>query len=198
MDWNVKENGKYLLWVFVPYPRVPKSDSFSLLSPILGGLMVLSYAGSWGQKAVAAIAMTIPLALTAELLGLLKKAEISGNRIAAGITVNRGMLRAVFFWGIGYPCVALISCAASTWYIPVVHPFLMLPVPAALLAEVFRYQKQQKLTLWGGIGMLAMVPISLWMVTIGPMERFMTYHLMSLGAGYAVVLLLLIVYCLAP
>lgn len=241
MDWNLKENRKYLLlqlafcaliphgvlwliqtgsagaslspaekeslanfflsqwlpfWmVFLSYLRVQKRDTVSLLPAILGGLLVISYYGSWE---IPAIAMTIPLVLLMELSALLKKAEASQNRILAAVASNREMLRAFFFWTIGYPCIALISCEASTWYIPVVHPFLMLPAPAALLAEVFHYQKQQKLTLWGGIGMLAMVPVSLYLVTIGPMERFMAFHLMSLGAGFAIVFLLLIVYKLVP
>lgn len=181
--------------VFLPYLRVQKKDTVSLLPTILGGLLIASYYGRWEIRA---IAMTMPLVLVMELSALLKRAEASKSRIPAALASDRGMLRAFFFWGIGYPCIALISCEASTWYIPAVSPFLMLPVPAALLAEVFRYQKQQKLTLWGGIGMLAMVPVSLYLVTIGPMARFMAYHLMSLGAGFGIVFLLLIVYSLVP
>lgn len=240
MDWNLKENRRYLLllagvcglipqgvlwllcvesvcaslspaeagsladffvcqWIpfwlaFLSYLRLQKKDTFSLLPGILGSLIILSLAGRAEKASVQAIARTIPLILAVELSALLKKGELSRNGVLSGIAADRGMLRAFFFWSMVFPCVALISCEASRCYIPVVSPFLMLPVPAALLADIFHYQNKQPPTIWGGIGMLAMVPIALWLVTIGPMGKFKAYHRMSLGTGFALLFLLLIVY----
>ena len=179
---------------FFSYWRLQKRDTFSLLPAIAGAVILLSYLGRFAQKSILTIGLIIPLILITELFAWLKNLESSGKKFLAGIAADRGALRAFFFWAVEYLCITLISCEACTWDRTVASPFLTFPIPAMLLIAVFRQQKSQPLTIWGCIGMLIMVPLSLFLVTVGPMEQFKTYHLVCLGIGYVVVFLLLIVY----
>lgn len=179
---------------FLSYLRLQKRDTFSLLPAIAEVVIPLSYLGRFAQKSILTIGLIIPLILIAELFAFLKNMESSGKKFLAGIAADRGVLRAFFFWAVEYLCITLISCEACIWDRTVVSPFLTLPIPAMLMIAVFRQQKSQPLTIWGCIGMLIMVPLSLFLVTVGPMEQFKTYHLACLGIGYVIVFLLLIVY----
>lgn len=178
----------------ISYLRLQKKDNFSLLPAISFALILLTFLPRFQQTSVLTIALTIPLILAVELTALLKKTEFSKNKVLAGISADRRLIRVFFFWSVVFHCVAFISCEACTWHITVVSPFLMFPIPGILLFDVFRHQKDQPPTVWGVIGMLAMVPLSLFLVTIGPMERFKVYHLMSLGIGYVSLFVMLIVY----
>lgn len=240
MDWDMKENRKYLLlllaccgvvphgilsllqmeavssslspaetesyanfficewlpfWMaFLSYLRLQKRDRFSLLPAIAGAVILLSYLDRFAQRSLLTLGLIIPLILAAELFALLKYMESSVNKVLAGIAADRRSLRAFFFWAVEYLCVILISCEACIWDRTVVSPFLTLPIPTMLMIAVFRQQKSQPLTIWGLIGMLILVPLSLFLVTVGPMEQFKAYHLACLGIGYVIVFLLLIVY----
>lgn len=178
----------------ISYLRLQKRDTVSLLPAILGLGVILSFLPFFPRRSVMALTGVFPLMLMMELSALLKAGEASRNRFFAGIAANRGMLRAFLFWGIALPCLAILAANASTWYIPVVSPFLTLPLPAILLADLFRQQNRSPLTLSGLLAMLLMVPASLFLVTIGPMARFQNYHLMGLGIGYGILFALLIIY----
>lgn len=237
MDWDMKENRKYLFFLLVccgavphgilsllqmesvsaslspaqaesytnffvcewmpfwmailSYWRTQKRDTFSLLPALAGAVILLSYLGRIAQKSILTIGLIIPLILIAELFALLKNMEASGKKVLAGIAADRAALRAFFFWAVEYLCITLISCEACTWDRTVASPFLTLPVPAMLLVAVFR---RKNMTVWGCVGILILAPLSLFLVTVGPMAQFKTYHLVCLGIGYAVVFLLLIVY----
>ncbi len=178
----------------IAYLRVQKMDDFSLIPPLCAAVIIITFLPRFDQRSVVTIALTIPLILAEELTGLLKKGESSKNKILAGISADRGVLRAFWFWSVFFLFVVLISCRACTFERTVVSPFQMLPIPGVLLFDVFRHQKLRSPTIWGMIGVLAVVPLSLFLVTIGPMAQFKLYHLMSLGIGYAMLFLLLIVY----
>lgn len=176
------------------YLRVQKRDSFSPLPILLAAGIILSFLPRFERESVLTLLWSLPLILVVELSALLKKLETSSRCIPAGIAADRRLLRSFFFWTLGFIGLAHISCEASTFYITVVSPFLMLPVPGILLFDVFRRQSDRPPTVWGFLGMLAMVPGALLLVTIGPMEKFKIYHLMSLGVGFVILFLLMLVY----
>lgn len=178
----------------IAYLRLQKMDRFSLLPALCVGLILLSFLPRFSRSSIEAVALVLPLMLAVECTAVLRRLKRSGNKLLAGLGADRRMLRAVGFWAIGFPCVAFIGCEASAWYMAAVSPFLMLPIPGVLLFDVLRHQKAQPPTLWGVVGMLLMVPVSLYLVTIGPMERFKVYHLMAMGAGFAILFLILVVY----
>lgn len=179
---------------FISYLRLQKMDNFSWMPAICASVIVLTYLPGFEQASVMTVALAIPLILTVELSGLLKKAESSNNQIFAAIASDRGILRAFYYWSVVFLCVVLISCKACTFDRTIVSPFQMLPVPGILLFDVFRHQQKRPPALWSVIGMLAVIPLSLFLVTIGPMEQFKVYHLMSLGVGHGLLFLMLIVY----
>lgn len=178
----------------ISYLRLQKMDKFSLLPSACVAVILLTFLPRFSRSSLEAVALVLPLMLVVECTALLGKLEASGNQVLAGLGADRRMLRAFCFWSIGFTCVALIGCKASAYYMTAVSPFMMLPIPGVLLFEIFRHQKEQPPTLWGVVGMLLMVPVSLYLVTIGPMERFKVYHLMSLGSGFAILFLILVVY----
>lgn len=178
----------------IAYLRLQKTDRFSLLPALCAGVIVLTFLPGYPRKSITTIAFTIPLMLPVEYSALLKAGISSPNKLLAGIAANRELLQAFWFWSLVFPCVVLISCEACTWYRAIVSPFQMLPIPGVLLFDVFRHQKNQPPTIWGFLGMLPTVPLSLFLVTIGPMAQFKFYHLMCLGIGYALLFLMLIVY----
>lgn len=180
--------------VFIAYLRLQKQDSFSPLPAICAGMILLSYLPRFHSPSVLALMLTVPLILLMELSAFLKTAEASANPFLRAIAADRGILRAFSFWSVLFPCMALLSCRACTFPRTVVSPFLMLPIPGVLLFDVFRHQKAQPPTLWAVLTMLAMIPLSLYLVTIGPMAQFTLYHLMSLITGFVFVFLMLIVY----
>lgn len=180
--------------VFLCYLRLQKKDRFSLMSVICAAVIILSFLPRFARRSVLTLVLTVFLIFAIELSALLKKGEGSGNRMIAGIAADRGILRAYWFWTLVFPCAVLISCEACTFEMTVVSPFQMLPIPGILLFDVLRCQKNQPPTVWSVFGMLATVPLSLLLVTIGPMARFMVYHLMSMGVGYGILFLMLIVY----
>ena len=179
---------------FLSYIRVQKKDDVSLISAGSAAVILLTYLPVFSQRSVAAMLFTLPLILLIELSGLLKKAEFSGNKVLAGIAVDRGILRAFCYWSVVFLCVVLISCEACTYERTVVSPFQMLPVPGILLIAVFRHQKKRPPTLVCIVIMLTIIPLSLYLATVGPMEQFKVYHLMSMCVGYAVLFLMLTVY----
>ena len=179
---------------FVSYLRVQKMDNFSLLPSICGAVIILTYLPRFEQRSVLTMALSIPLILAVELSGLLSKAESSKNKALAGIAASRCILRAFYYWSLVFLCVVLISCKACTFERTIVSPFQMLPIPGVLLFDVFRHQQKQPPTIWCVVGMLVAIPLSLVFATIGPMEQFKLYHLMSLGIGYVLLFLMLIVY----
>ena len=178
----------------ISYLRLQKMDKFSLLPSVCVGLILLTFLPRFSRSSLAAVALVLPLMLAVECTALLRGLEASGSKLLAGLGADRRMLRAFGFWAIGFSCVALIGCKASAYYMPAVSPFMMLPIPGVLLFDVLRRQKEQPPTLWGVAGMLLMVPVALYLVTIGPMERFKVYHLMSLVAGFVILFLILVVY----
>lgn len=178
----------------IAYLRLQKMDKFSLLPCVCVGVILLTYLPRFSRNSIMAVALVLPLMLAMECTAVLSRLESSGMKLLAGIGTDRRMLRAFGFWSIEFPAVALIACKASAWHMTAVSPFLMLPIPAVLLFEVFRHQKSQPPTAWGVAAMLLLVPVSLYLVTIGPMEKFMIYHLMSLVSGFVVLFLMLIVY----
>lgn len=178
----------------IAYLRLQKMDNFSLIPAICAAVVVLTFLPRFDQRSVMTIALAIPLMLVVELTVWLKNAETSANAFVKGIAADRGILRAFLFWAVVFPCVIFISCEACTWQTTVVSPFQMLPIPAVLLFDAFRHQKHQPPTVWSVMVMLAMVPLSLFLATIGPMEKFRLWHLMSLGIGYVILFLMLIVY----
>lgn len=179
---------------FISYLRLQKRDRFSLLPTICASIIVISLLPVYERRSVMTIALTIPLMLVVEFSALIKNMEFSKNKIFSKLSADRGLLRSFFFWSVVFECVVFISCEACTWPTTVTSPFLMLPIPGALLIDVFRQQKSMPPTLCSVIVMVVMVPISLYLVTIGPMEHFKMYHLMSLAIGYAILLLMLVVY----
>lgn len=178
----------------ISYLRLQKMDNFSLHPAISAIVIVLTYFPRYDQRSVVTIAFSIPLIFVVELSALLKKAGSSTNAVLKGIAADRAVLRAFYFWSVVFPCVIFISCKACTWQTTIVSPFQMLPIPGVLLFDVFRHQKMQPPTIWGFIAMLAVVPLSLFLATIGPMEKFKMYHLMSLGTGYVLLFMMLLVY----
>lgn len=198
---EIQSYSNFLVCEWVPfclalfaYLRLQKRDTFSLLPAIAAAVVILSFLPRFEQRSVWTVMRTIPLMLAMELSALLKKGQTSGNKFVAGLAADRKLLRSFCFWTLGFICVAFISCDASTFYITMVSPFLLLPIPGILLFDVFRRQTEQPPTIWGFLGMLVMMLPALYLVTIGPMEQFKIYHLMSLGAGFVILLLLLIVY----
>lgn len=179
---------------FLSYLRLQKTDTVSLLTAVWASVILLTYLPCFPQRSVMAMALTIPLILTGELSALLKKAEASRNKALAAIAADRSLLRAFCFWSLVFPCVIHISCKACTFSNAVVSPFQMLPLPGILLFAVFRQQKEQPPAFWSILGMLALVPMSLFLVTFGPMAQFKGYHLMCLATGFALLFLMLIVY----
>lgn len=178
----------------IAYLRLQKKDNFSLLPGIAFGLILLTFLPRFPQASVRIVALTIPFILAIELTALLKKMEASANKALAGIATDRRLLRAFFFWSVGFLCLTHISCEARMWDRVVASPFLMLPIPGVLLAAVFRQQDQHPPTVWGVVTMLAMVPASLLLAVLGSMAQFKLYHLMSLCTGYVTVFVMLIVY----
>jgi len=179
---------------FISYLRLQKMDNFSWIPSICSAVIVLTYLPRFEQNSVMTITLAIPLAFVVELSGLLRKVELSKSKIVSAIATDRGILRAFYYWSVVFLCVVLISCKACTFERTIVSPFQMLPIPGVLLFEVFRHQKKQPPTLWSVIGMLVAIPLSLFLVTVGPLAQFKIYHLMSLGVGYAFLLILLAVY----
>lgn len=178
----------------ISYLRLQKRDNFSLLPTLGTALIIASFLPRFDHKAVLTMGLTILLILAVELSAFLKNAESSTNKFFAGMAADRSVLRAFFFWSVGFLCVSLIACAACTYPRTVASPFLMLPIPGILLFDVFRRQNMHPPTVWSILGMLIMIPLSLLLATVGPMGQFKIYHLMSLGIGFALLLLLLIVY----
>lgn len=179
---------------YISYLRLQKMDNFSLLPSICSAVIVLTYLPRFEQNSVMTIALAIPLAFAMELSGFLRNTECFKSKIISAIAADRGILRAFYYWSVFFLCVVLISCKACTFERTIVSPFLMLPIPGVLLFEVFRHQKKQPPALWSVIGMLTAIPLSLFLVTVGPMEQFKIYHFMSLGVGYVTLFLMLIVY----
>ncbi len=178
----------------IAYLRMQKKDNFCLIPAVCAAVIILTYLPRFDHRSVMTIALTIPLMLAVELSGLLKEGESSTNKALAGIAASRGVLRAFYYWSLVFLCVVLISCKACTFERTIVSPFQMLPIPGVLLFDVFRNQKKQPPTIWCILGMLVVIPLSLFLATVGPMEQFKIYHLMSLGIGYVLLFLLLIVY----
>ena len=167
--------------LLIAYLRLQKTDCFSLLPALCAGMIVLTFLPRYPLKSVETIALTIPLMLLVECSALLR-------------TADRKLLRSFWFWSLTFPCVVIISCKACTWYKAIVSPFQMFPFPGILLFDVFRQQENQPPTIRGVLAMLPAVPVSLFLVTLGPMAQFQGYHLMCLGLGYAFVFLMLFVY----
>lgn len=179
---------------FLCYLRLQKADGFSWMPCICAAVIVLTYLPGFENNSVMTIALAIPLTLAVELSGFLSKAEFSKNKAVAAIAADRGILRAFYYWSVVFLCAVHISCMACTYERTVVSPFQMLPVPGVLLFEVFRHQKKQPPGLWSVIGMLGAIPLSLFLAAVGPMEQFRIYHLLSLGVGYVLLFLMLLVY----
>ena len=178
----------------IAYLRLQKMDNFSLILVVCAAVIILTYLPRFDHRSVMTIALTIPLMLAVELSGLLKEGESSKNKALAGIAASRGVLRAFYFWSLAFLCVVLISCKSCTFERTIVSPFQMLPIPGVLLFDVFLNQKKQPPTIWSVVGMLVAISLSLFLATVGPMEQFKLYHLMSLGIGYVLLFLMLIVY----
>lgn len=176
------------------YLRLQKADRFSWMPSVCSGIIVLSYLPRFEQASILTIARAIPLALAMELTGFLKKAECSSSKIVCAIGSDRNILRAFYYWSVVFPCVALISCKACTFERTVASPFLMLPIPGILLFGVFRHQKMKPPALWTVLGMLAAIPLSFFLVSVGPMAQFRMYHFMCLAVGYILLFLMLVVY----
>ena len=179
---------------FIPYLRLQKLNHFSWLPAICTVVIVLTYLPGFEKDSVMTIALVIPLVFSMELSGLLNKAVSSRSRFFSAIAADRGMLRAFYYWSVVFLCGVLISCDACTFERTVVSPFQMLPIPGVLLFAVLRHQQRPAPAIWSMVGMLPAIPLSLFLVTIGPMEPFKQYHIMSLGIGYVLLFLLLIVY----
>lgn len=179
---------------FLSYLRLQKMDVFSLIPAVCAVVIVLTYLPRFAQDSVTTIALAIPLLLTMELSGFLKKAECARSKVFSAIAADRGVLRAFYYWSVVFLCVVLISCKACIFERTIVSPFQLLPFPGVLLFDVFRRQNRQPPAVWSVIGMLMAIPLSLYLATVGPMAQFRIYHLMSLGMGYVLLFLMLIVY----
>ena len=179
---------------FLSYLRLQKTDQVSLIPVMCAAVIVLTYLPRFAQRSLGTVALTIPLMLLIELSGLLKKSEFSGNKVLAGIAADRGTLRTFCYWSVVFLCVVHISCEACTYSTTVVSPFQMFPFPGVLLFDVFRHQKKQPPAIWCIAAMLVLIPMSLFLAAIGPMEKFKVYHLMCLGIGFVFLFMMLIVY----
>lgn len=179
---------------FFSYLRLQKQDCFSWICIIGAGVTLLTYLPRFELRSVMTMLLILPLLLMMEATAFLKNAGSSPNPFLRGIAADRSILRAFFFWSAACLGVIFISCKACTWETTVVSPFQLLPFPGILLYDVMRCQKTHPPTLWSLLTMAALVPLSLFLATIGPMAQFQTYHLMCLGTGFAIVFLMLIVY----
>ncbi len=176
---------------YICYHRQQKFDDISFLPLLCTALILPTYLSCCDVKTVQAMALILPLLLLQESLGLLKKLETSEKQILAGLSRNRGMLRAFFFWTITVPCIAHICCA---WIHATIVPLIFLPVPALLLFGAHRQLKDQPPTRGGILGILVMLPVTWWLVTSGPMAGFADYHLAIWLCGYLVFLLFQEIY----
>lgn len=179
---------------FLSCLRLQKTDRTSLIPAMCAAVIVLTYLPRFAQRSLGAIALTIPLMLLIELSGLLKKAEFSGNKALAGIAADRGTLRAFCYWSVVFLCVVHISCKACTYSTTVVSPLQMFLFPGVLRFDVFRHEKKQPPAIWCIAAMLAVIPPSLYLATIGSMAKFKVYHLVCLGIGFALLFMMLILY----
>ena len=251
MDWSIKQNRNYLLWMLVfcaliphavlmllkmehaaepmglatqesyskffvcqwtpfcaaiiAYLRLQKRDKFSLLPAVVFGLIVLTLLPGFGriretymqhthdENKAFFTALTILVMLLMECSAPLKRLESSHHRMLSAIATDRGILRAFFFWSIGVLCLAFISTEACGSRTTVVLPWSLIPIPGVMLLEVSRQQKERPPTIWGIMAMLLMVPVSLYLSTIGPMEMFRSYHFTCMLSGHLIVFLMLIV-----
>lgn len=180
--------------VFVSYLRLQKQDRFSPVSALCAALILLTYLPRFPRHSILTLAWTVPLVLMFELSGLLKIAEAAGSKVLGRIAGDRGILRAFWFWSLVFPAVIHISCQACTFSTTVVSPFQMLPFPGILLFDVLHRQQKQPPGAFSLLLMPAAVPLSLYLATLGPMERFQSYHLMSMGLGFVLLFLLLTIY----
>ena len=190
----------------IAYLRLQNRDNFSLLPALCFGLIVPTLLYRFDQISATfmkngisennanAIVFVIPMMLTMECSALLKMLESSNHKVVSGIAADRGILRAFLFWSVGIPCLAILSCEACAYYTRVILPWSLIPIPGILVYEVFRQQKNRLPTVWGAIGMLLMVPVSLILVTIGPMEMFKVYHFTIQLSGHLILALMLVVY----
>ena len=183
---------------YLAYSRLQKQDTFSLL-PALGiAVLIPTYLYWYPHEPVFALTWIIPLILIIESTAFLKELADSSSKVISGIAANRFLLRSFYFWSIEFIGVIYIICIAlsripETYYV-MVTPFVMIPIPGILIFEVFRYQNNNVPTVWTLTIMLLLVPLSLYLISIGPMEYFKEYHLSCMGFGYFLIFLLLIVY----
>lgn len=193
--------------MLIGYLGVQKRERFSLMPSLIFSLTLVTFLLRYDRIAVGFSSLLerenltvlfriVPLMLVMECSALLKSGENSGNRILAGIAGDRKILRAVFMWTVGILCLPHIICGTSgdAWSKAMVLPFFLIPVPGMLLYEVLRYQKERPPAVWTVGAMLAMMSAALFLASIGPMAKFKLYHLIILGIGYPLVLLVLLVY----
>lgn len=182
---------------YIAYLRLQKKETFSLLPSVGFALILTTFLPGFQLKSVLVLGWMIPLMLVMESTALLKKLESSENRVLSGIAADRQLLRAFYFWSLGFLLLVYISCEAQTVGLQageslIISPFLMAPVSVMLTGVIFRCQKDRLPGLWTLLGMLAMIPVSLYLASGGPMEQYKRFHLGCLVNGYVLLFLMLI------
>ena len=175
--------------VYLAYRRQQKKGSFSPL-PVLG--YVLSAAIMMLQcdfLSFPILACNVGLLLTMESFALLKKLPKKG--FLSGIRANRKLLRAFFFWEIATLSIIHISCLGMQ---AIVMPLILIPVPGILLISAFRQLNDKPPRAGGILGILAMVPVTVWLCSIGPMALYKLYFLLIMLGGYVMFFLLQLIY----
>ncbi len=175
--------------VYLAYRRLHKQGKFSPL-PALGYVLastILMLRCDFLSFAIRAY--TIILMLAMESFALLKKLPKKG--FLGGVRANRKLLRTFFFWEIATLSIMHISCVGM---MAIALPLILIPVPAMLLVSAFR-QLNDKPPKFGGIlGILAMLPVTIWLCSIGPMAPYKLYFLLIMLGGYGMFFFLQLIY----
>ena len=124
-----------------------------------------------------------------DYIALLKKHPKKG--FLSGIRANRKLLRAFFFWEIATLSIIHISCLGMQ---AIMMPLILIPVPGILLISAFTQLNDKPPRAGGILCLLAMVPVTVWLCTTGPMALYKLYFLLIMLGGYVMFFLLQLIY----
>jgi hypothetical protein len=134
-------------------------------------------------------ACTVGLLLAMESFALLKKLPKKG--FLGGIRANRKLLRAFFFWEIATLSIIHISCLGMQ---AIMVPLILIPIPGILLISAFTQLNDKPPRAGGILCLLAMVPVTVWLCSTGPMALYKLYFLLIMLGGYVMFFLLQLIY----
>ena len=73
-------------------------------------------------------------------------------------------------------------------------PLILIPVPGILLISAFRQLNDKPPRAGGILCLLAMVPVTVWLCSTGPMALYKLYFLLIMLGGYVMFFLLQLIY----